>query len=136
MLPQDVHMRMELTPDGKPVLHLWGQIQKKERDPRVRAERQVFSSFQRFIILPEDVDPLTVEARFDDSHHLRIMLYKKPEDKKREEQKEINIQGRDSGEKGEEEKDSDKERRAEVATADPTVGAERAATERPTASGF
>ena len=128
MVVQDVHLCTELTPDGKPVLHMWGEIRRREKDPRLRAERHVFSSFQRFILLPDDVDPRTVEARFDDEHTMRIIMYKRPEERKREEQKEIDIQGRDSGEKDEgEAADADRERRAQVAAADPTVGAERAA---------
>ena len=121
LLLQDVHLRPELTPDGKPVLHMWGQIQRKEKDPRLKAERQVFASFQRFIILPDDVDPLTVEARFDDEHTMRIMLYKKPEERTKEGQKEINIQGRDK-----DDDEDERKRKAEVAAADPTVHAERA----------
>ena len=129
-------MRMELTPDGKPVLHMWGEIRRQEKDQRVRAERQVYSSFQRFILLPDDVDQLTVEARFDDEHTLRIMMHKKPEQRKKQEQREINIQGRDSGERGEEEEARERQRKAELAATDPTVGVVRGAADPPTAAGM
>ena len=126
-------MRMELTPDGKPVLHMWGEIKKKEKDPKLKAERQVYSSFQRFILLPDDVDPLTVEAKFDDEHLLRIMLYKKPEERKKQEQKEINIQGKETSE---DEEAKERQRKAEIAAADPTVGVQKAPADRPSAAGM
>ena len=129
-------MRMELTPDGKPVLHLWGEIRRKLKDPKVRVERQVYTSFQRFIILPDDVDPAAVEARFDDEHTLRIMLYKKPEEQTKEERREINIQGKDSGAKEDDDDERERQRKAEVAAADPTVGVQKAASSRPSAAGM
>ena len=113
---QDVHLRLEATPDGRPVLHLWGEVKKSERDRAKRGEKAVvYSSFQRFVILPEDVDPATVEARFDDAHTLRILLHKKPEARRQESRKEIDIGGRGH--------DADDERHKAAATG---AGAEHA----------
>ena len=90
----DVHLKLETAPDGQPVLHLWGEVRRRERDRRLKAEKAVYSSFQRWIILPEDVDPAAVEARFDDEHTLRLVLRKKPEAARAEGRKEIDIGGR------------------------------------------
>jgi len=73
---RDVHLKLEVTPDGQPVLHLWGEIRKEERDRRRKAERLIYSSFQRFIILPDDVDPALVEAVFEPDNTLRIVMPK------------------------------------------------------------
>ena len=96
---RDVHLKLEATPDGHPVLHLWGEVKREERDKKRRAERFVYSSFQRFIILPDDVDPAHVEAVFEPDNSLRIVMPKKPQERLQQDddRDEIKIRGKDEG---------------------------------------
>ena len=124
-------MRMELTPDGKPVLHMWGELRARLKDGKLPVRAEVYRSFQRFILLPEDVDPQTVEAKFDDEHTLRIVMFKRPEERR----KEIDIQGKEGTAEEQQEEEEERKRKTEVAAADPTVGVAKKETGRaPTAA--